>query len=86
MKEILSNKRKLEKHETIMLMEESSAILQNKLPLKLKNLGSFTIPCTIGSLYIEQALCNLGASISLVLYSIVSKLGLGETKPTTISL
>lgn len=32
MKEILSNKRKLEEHETVMLIEECSAILQYKLP------------------------------------------------------
>ncbi|XP_052197380.1 uncharacterized protein LOC127804545 [Diospyros lotus] len=49
MKEILSNKRKLEEHETVMLTEESSAILKNKLPPKLKDPGSFTIPCTIGT-------------------------------------
>jgi len=42
MKEILSNKRKLEEHEMIILTEECSAILQNKLPPKLKDPGSFT--------------------------------------------
>ncbi|XP_052176597.1 uncharacterized protein LOC127790905 [Diospyros lotus] len=49
MKEILSNKRKLEEHETVMLTEESNAILKNKLPPKLKDPGSFIIPCTIGT-------------------------------------
>jgi len=47
MKEILRNKRKLEDHEMVMLNEECSFILQNKLPPKLKDTGSFTIPCTI---------------------------------------
>ncbi|KAH9780498.1 hypothetical protein KPL71_008102 [Citrus sinensis] len=37
MKEILSNKRKLEEHEIMLLTEESTAILQNKLPPKLKD-------------------------------------------------
>ncbi|XP_022883158.1 uncharacterized protein LOC111399906 [Olea europaea var. sylvestris] len=59
MKDILSNKRKLEDNETIKLTEECSAILQHKLPPKLKDPGSFTIPCNIG---------------------------LGEAKPTTVSL
>jgi len=48
MKEILRNKRKFEDHETIMLNEEYSAILLYKLPPKLKDPGSFTIPCIIG--------------------------------------
>ena len=37
MKNILRNKRKLEDYETMMLNEECSAILQNKLPPRLKD-------------------------------------------------
>lgn len=48
MKEILSKKRKLGDYEMVALTEECSAVLQKKLPPKLKDLGSFTIPCTIG--------------------------------------
>ena len=86
MKEIFSKKRKLEEHETIMLTEECTAILQNKLPPKLKDSGSFTIPCTIGNSYFDKALCDLGASINLMPFSIFRKLGLGEAKATTMSL
>ena len=86
MKEILSNKRRLEEHETVMLTEECTAILQNKLPPKLKDPGSFTIPCTIGNSYFDKALCDLGASINLMPFSIFRKLGLGEAKATTVSL
>ncbi|XP_075486381.1 uncharacterized protein LOC142525987 [Primulina tabacum] len=39
--------RKLVDFETVKLSEECSAILQNKLPPKLKDPGSFSIPCTI---------------------------------------
>jgi len=52
-KEILRNKRKLNDHETIMLNEECSAILLNKLPPKLKDPESFTIPCT-GNLILKK--------------------------------
>ena len=86
LKEILSNKRKLEEHETVMLTEECSAILQNKLPTKLKDPGSFTIPCTLGHFYFDKALCDLDTSINLMPLSIFKKLGLGEVKPTTVSL
>ncbi|XP_022893886.1 uncharacterized protein LOC111408350 [Olea europaea var. sylvestris] len=86
MKDILSNKRKLVEHETVMLMEECSAILQNKLPPKIKDPGSFTIPCAIGDLNFAKALCDLGASINLMPLSIFEKLGMGEAKATTVSL
>ncbi|XP_022894042.1 uncharacterized protein LOC111408528 [Olea europaea var. sylvestris] len=85
-KDILSNKRKLKEHETVMLTEECSAILQNKLPPKIKDPGSFIIPCTIGDLNFSKALCDLGASINLMPLSIFRKLRLGEAKTTTISL
>ena len=85
LKDIISKKWKLEEHETVMLTEESSAILQKKLPPKLKDPGSFTIPCTIGKSYFDRALCDLGASINLMPLSIFGKLGLGEVKLTIIS-
>ncbi|XP_022884032.1 uncharacterized protein LOC111400812 [Olea europaea var. sylvestris] len=66
LKEILSNKRKLEEHETVCLNEECSAILLRKLPPKLKDPGS--------------------ASVNLMPLSVYKSLGLGEAKPTTISL
>ena len=45
MKDVLSKKRKLGDYKTVALSEECSAVLQNKLPPKLKDPGSFTIPC-----------------------------------------
>ncbi|KAJ9135041.1 hypothetical protein P3X46_032265, partial [Hevea brasiliensis] len=86
LKKILSKKRKLEDYGTVALTEECSAILQNKLPPKLKDLESFSIPCIIGNKKIDNALCDLGASISLMPLSICKKLEIGELKPTTISL
>ena len=86
LKEVMSNKRKLEDYETISMTEEYSAIIQNKLPPKLRDLGSFSIPCTIGNVDFGKALCDLGASVSLMPLSIFRKLGLKELKSTTISL
>ncbi|KAL9416753.1 hypothetical protein AB3S75_039861 [Citrus x aurantiifolia] len=86
MKELLSNKRKLEEHETVMLTEDCTAILQNKLPPKLKDPGSFNIPCIIGNCYFDKALCDLGASINLMPFSVFKKFGLGEPKATTVTL
>ena len=54
MKEIIWNKRRLEKCEIVMLSEECSAILLNKLPPMLKDPWSFIIPCTIGNSFFEN--------------------------------
>ncbi|XP_022864646.1 uncharacterized protein LOC111384579 [Olea europaea var. sylvestris] len=86
MKDILSNKRRLEEYETVALTEERSAILQKKLPPKFKDPRSFTIPCSIINSMFERVLCDLGASINLMPLSIFRKLGLGEARPTTVSL
>ncbi|XP_073120636.1 uncharacterized protein [Henckelia pumila] len=86
MKDVIARKRKLEEFETVKLTEERSAILQKKLPQKLKDPGSFTIPCIIGGATVNRALCDLGASINLMPLSIFWSLELGEVKPTTITL
>ncbi|KAK5811988.1 hypothetical protein PVK06_027382 [Gossypium arboreum] len=86
LKELLTNKRKFEDLSTVELNEECSAILKNKLPTKLKDPGSFTIPCLIGSLNFEKALADLGASINLMPYKMFKQLGLGEPKPTRMSI
>ena len=66
LKEILGNKRKLEDCETVRLNEECSTIIQRKLPPKLKDPGSFTISCSIGSCNFNKVLCDLEASINLM--------------------
>ncbi|XP_062094203.1 uncharacterized protein LOC133800265 [Humulus lupulus] len=57
-----------------------------KLPQKVKDPSSFTIPCTIGGSSFDKALCDFGASINLMPLSVFKKLGVGEVKPTTITL
>ena len=86
MKKILENKNKLGEYETIALTEECSEILQKNLPPKLKDPSSFAIPFSIGNSVVGKALCDLGASINLMLLSMFKRLKLGEAKPTTISL
>ncbi|XP_071928164.1 uncharacterized protein [Coffea arabica] len=86
LKKIMTRKRKLEDCETIALTEECSAIIQNKLPPKLKDPGSFSIPCTIGNVDFSKALCDLGASVSLIPLTVARQLGLHELKRTNITL
>ncbi|GKB99835.1 DNA-directed DNA polymerase [Tanacetum coccineum] len=86
MKGLLTNKASLEEACMITMNKRCSAVLLNKLPLKEKNPRSFTIPCDIGQLHINNALADLGASISLMPYTMYEKLGLGEPKATRMSL
>ncbi|GKB66101.1 reverse transcriptase domain-containing protein [Tanacetum coccineum] len=86
LKGLLSNKTRLGEACTVTMNERCSAVLLNKLPSKEKDPGSFTIPCDIRHLHINNALADLGASISLMPYTMYEKLGLGEPKPTRMSL
>ncbi|XP_074298274.1 uncharacterized protein LOC141629117 [Silene latifolia] len=64
----------------------SSAIIQGNSPPKLEDLGSFSIPCTIGDQTIEKALCYLGASVKVMPYSVCERLCMGELKCTSMTL
>ncbi|XP_010544495.1 PREDICTED: uncharacterized protein LOC104817118 [Tarenaya hassleriana] len=85
LKDILTKKRVIEK-ETITLNPECSAILQHDLPPKMSGPDSFSIPCKLGNISIDRALCDLGASVSLLPLSIYKKLNVGELKPTRMAL
>ena len=82
----MRNKKKLEAYGIMNLSENCSAIIQRKLLEKLKDPGSFTIPCIIGEHTFNKALCDLGASIILIPFSVAKKLNLGEITPTALSL
>jgi len=85
LKEIFSKKKTIEHNETITLTRESSAIIK-KPPSKLGDPGSFAIPCVIGSETIDKALCDLGASVSLLPLSLFKRIGIGELKPSEMIL
>ncbi|XP_009600220.1 uncharacterized protein [Nicotiana tomentosiformis] len=88
LKEILSSKRKLEETIVVKLNAYCSAILQNKIPQKCGDPGSFTIPCSLGSENFDKAPCDLGASINLMPLSVFRKLEgeLGVIKLIPVSL
>ena len=86
LKEILNKKRIIAKERIVNLTATCSAVIQQKLPAKMKDPGSFTIPCSIGKYEFKKALCDSGASINLMPLSVVQILSLGELTPTTITL
>ncbi|XP_014511653.1 uncharacterized protein LOC106770353 [Vigna radiata var. radiata] len=86
LKELLTKKRKYIEEETIEVQGNYSAIIQKLLPAKLKDSGSFTIPCTIGNISVGKAQIELGASINLMPLSMFEKIEGLELKPTQMNL
>ena len=68
------------------LTEQVSAIIECKTPVKYKDSGCPKISVNIGGISVEKALLDLGASVNLLPYSMYKQLGLGELKPTSITL
>ena len=66
LKEILSKKKKIAEEGVVNLTATCSIVMQRSLPTKMKDPGSFTIPCSIGKYEFKKALCDLGANINLM--------------------
>nr|CAN68648.1 hypothetical protein VITISV_002821 [Vitis vinifera] len=86
LKDLCTIKRGLNVNKKAFLTEQVSAIIQCKSPLKYKDPGCPTISVMIRGKVVEKALLDLGASVNLLPYSVYKQLGLGELKPTSITL
>ena len=86
LKDLCTVKRGLNVNKKAFLTEQVSAIIECKTPVKYKDLGCPTILVNIGGISVEKALLDLGASVNLLPYSMYKQLGLGELKPTSITL
>ncbi|XP_070049206.1 uncharacterized protein [Nicotiana tomentosiformis] len=84
MKDLVTKKRSMN-YETIKMANQVSAMVHSMAP-KLEDPGAFTIPYTIGSVYFAKALCDLGASINLMPYSVFKTLGIGQPRPISMRL
>ncbi|MCH95107.1 hypothetical protein A2U01_0016081, partial [Trifolium medium] len=86
MKDVLTKRRMTGEFETVALTQDCSQMVQGKIPRKLKDPGTFTIPCTIGDIHVRRAICDLGANINLMPLSVFKKLGIGAARSTTVTL
>ena len=86
LKDLITIKKGLGIEKKAFLTEQVSAIIQRKNPVKYKDPGSPTISVNIGGTCIDKSLLDLGASVNLLPYSVYKQLGLGELKPTNITL
>nr|GEY93457.1 reverse transcriptase domain-containing protein [Tanacetum cinerariifolium] len=86
LKDLVSNKSKMEQISVAFLTGECSAILQNKLPPKLGDPESFLVPYKLANSIEYIALADLGASINLMSYSLYVVLSEITLKPTRMSI
>ncbi|XP_074314260.1 uncharacterized protein LOC141649469 [Silene latifolia] len=86
MREVLTRKRTINDVETVALTEGCSAHLQNRTPPKLADPGSFSIPCHIGVQLIDNELCDLGASVSVLPLSLAKRLGFTKFHCTNMTV
>ena len=84
MKDIVSNKRKITNEEISTMLANYS--FNGKVPKKLGDPDIPTIPCSIKNNYVKTALCDLGAGVSVMHFSLYKRLDLEKLIPTDISL
>nr|GEV43978.1 hypothetical protein [Tanacetum cinerariifolium] len=58
--------------------------IDNSIPRKEKDVGSFTLPCYINNVFFDNALAHLGARVSVMPLSTYLNLGLGELAHTKL--
>jgi len=85
-KDLCTTKRafKLKGDEMVSMSEVVSAVVQKNMSLKQKDLSAFTIPCVIDNASFKRALCDLGASISVMPKHVYDSLSLEPLNKTSI--
>ncbi|XP_077222173.1 uncharacterized protein LOC143856016 [Tasmannia lanceolata] len=86
LKDLCTQKRTTNVPKKAFLAANVSSILSQQMVAKYKDPGCPTIACTIGNTKIDHALLDLGASVNLLPFTVYQQLGLGELKPTTVTL
>ncbi|XP_026417026.1 uncharacterized protein LOC113312491 [Papaver somniferum] len=84
LKELCMKKKRLKGNEVMSVGENASTFIL-KLPPKLRDPDSFTIPCTMGKTRFTRALLDLGASVNVMPSSIYDSLNLGPFKETGVN-
>ena len=79
MKDIVTNKRKIPTDAITAMLAEYS--FKGKMPEKRGDPGIPTIPCHIKETYVKYALCDLGAGVSVMPFSLYKKLNLNKLVP-----
>jgi hypothetical protein len=84
--DILNKKIPLPSTKMIKIIEECSEAILNTSPVKKKDPGCPTIDCSIGSENFENALCDLGVSVSVMPKKVFDKILYSTLTPTLMCL
>ncbi|CAM8987225.1 unnamed protein product [Rhodiola kirilowii] len=86
LKELCTNRRRGNFVDQELMSRNVSAVIQRTVPPKCGDPGTYTIPCTIGNIRIENCMLDLGALINVLPYSIYSSLRIGPLEPAGLTI
>ncbi|CAM8880193.1 unnamed protein product [Rhodiola kirilowii] len=86
LKELCTNRRKGTQPDEELMSRNVSAVIQRKVPPKCGDPSTYTIPCMIGNIRLENCMLDLGASINVLPYSIYSSLRIGPLEPAGLTI
>ncbi|KAL7604076.1 uncharacterized protein LOC111919710 [Lactuca sativa] len=86
LKELLTNRKKMEEVSKVVLNENCSTTMLNKLPKKMGDPCSLILPCEFENLATSYALADSGAIVNLMSYSFFKKLNLSEPRPIRMAI
>jgi hypothetical protein len=86
MKDILNQKLPIPEMDRLVFAQRCSSAILDGLPDKMGDLGVPTISCLIGTHKFDQALCDLGASMSVMTKIIYDQLNHDSLVPTSMHL
>ena len=70
----------------MMVSQQVSAMIHERIPIKQPDPGSFVLDCNIHNERFQGSLCDLGSCVNLIPYFFAVALGLTQFKPTNITL
>ncbi|CAM8981892.1 unnamed protein product [Rhodiola kirilowii] len=86
LKELCTNRRRSTRNDQELMSRNISAVIQRKVPPKCGDPGTYTIPCTIGNIRIENCMLDLGTLINVLPFSLYSCLRIGPLEPTGLTI
>ena len=85
-KDMVSQSFLITDHSVMMLLEEISAMIQGRIPIKRPDRGSFVLDCKIQDKQFQRSLYDLSSSLNFMPYSVALSLELTCFQPTKITL
>ncbi|XP_057786366.1 uncharacterized protein LOC131003830 [Salvia miltiorrhiza] len=86
LKELCTRKVKYTDDAKFQVGESVFTVLQRDMPIKCGDPGMFYIPCVIGTMKVDKAMLDVGASINVMPLSMYQDVEIGSLKPTRVGI